>query len=145
VKNMREPCGGRYFAILNVEGEGDPIAMFMSQADADAYLTYRRALPEDHDDRLTEYHQVFPCDVVGAWWNSYDSDPRADSPLHPEEVMRVHGVRCRGGDADEACGDRHVFVHESTGTKFAQVCTLSTEHAGDHYNGLEGEEARRWA
>lgn len=89
---LREPCGGRYFVILDVEGEGDPLAMFLRRADADAYLAQRQALPDDHDDRFTEYHQVFPCDVLGAWWNSYDPDPRADNPLLHEEIMRVHGV-----------------------------------------------------
>lgn len=40
----REPFHGRYFGIFNVEGEGDPIALFQSREDADAYLAAGRAL-----------------------------------------------------------------------------------------------------
>jgi hypothetical protein len=88
--DKREPFSGRYFGIVNVEGMGEPIALFMDEGDAQRELARRRALPEEDDDRLTAYYQVFPGDLVGVWWNSYDSDPRADSPLLPEEVIAVY-------------------------------------------------------
>lgn len=91
--SSREPFGGRYFGIWNVEGEGEPLALFSSEAAAARELDRRRALPEDDDDRLTEYHQVFPADLIGAWWNSYESDPRADDPLTHAEIVAVQGGR----------------------------------------------------
>ena len=89
----RVPFGGRFFAILNVEGEGDMPVLIRSKDDANTELARRRALPEDHDDHATEYHQVFLCDVAGVIWNSYDPDPRADNPLTPEEIVAVHDGR----------------------------------------------------
>lgn len=78
---------GRYFGIFNVEGDGGPIAMFSDRASADGELDRRRRLDPEHDDHLGQYHQVFACDIVGLWWNSYDPDPREDSPLSFDEVV----------------------------------------------------------
>lgn len=92
MSDMREPFGGRFYGIWNVEGEGEPIALFPRKLDALAELERRRALPVDDDDHMTEFHQVFPCDMIGAWWNSYDADPRADDPLDAAEIASVHGL-----------------------------------------------------
>lgn len=90
--NAREPFSGKYFGIWNVEGEdGEPLALFGSREEAEREVERRRALPDDADDYLTEYHQVFPCDLVGVWWNSYEPDPRTDSPLSSEEVIASFG------------------------------------------------------
>jgi len=86
----REPFRARYYGILNVEGEGEPVAMFTDRDVAEAHLARRRGLPEDHDDRLTDYHQIFPVDVVGVWWNSYDADPREKNPLTADEVIGAY-------------------------------------------------------
>jgi hypothetical protein len=94
----RELFSGRYYGIWNVEGDGGPIALFCGQEDAERELARRRALPEDDDDHLTKYHHVFPADLVGVWWNSYDPDPRAESPLGSDEI-----IRCFRGDEIGAC------------------------------------------
>lgn len=87
----REPFSGRMFGIFNVEGDSpEPVAMFQSRASAEAYLKANRALPVDDEEGLGDYHQIFSCDAVGVWWNSYEPDPRADSPLMPEEVMAAY-------------------------------------------------------
>lgn len=86
--SSREPFGGKYYGIWNVEGDGEPKALFPSRAGAEAELARRRALPED-DWRLGEYDQVFPCDIMGAWWNSYDPDPREELALTNEEILSV--------------------------------------------------------
>jgi len=81
-----EPFSSRYWGIINVEGcDPEPIALFQGQAAAARELERRKALPEDDDDHLTEYHQVFPADVLGAWWNSYDDDP--PGPLSPPKII----------------------------------------------------------
>jgi len=82
----REPFSGRWFGIRNVEGEGEPIALFPREREAEQELARRRALANDDDDHLTEFDHVFPCDIAGAWWNSYDPAPR---PLTIEEIVRV--------------------------------------------------------
>jgi hypothetical protein len=86
----REPFGGRYFGIWNVEGEGEPVVILPGREDADRELARRRALPEDDDDHLTEYHQVFPCNFVGVWWNSYEPDPREHNPLTVPEIIAAY-------------------------------------------------------
>jgi hypothetical protein len=88
--SMRDPFGGRYFGIWNVEGEGEPIALFRRHDLATRELERRRALPEDDDDRLDEYAQIFPCDLIGLWWNSYEPDPSPDDPLSPEEIIAAY-------------------------------------------------------
>lgn len=89
-KEFREPFAGRYWTIINVEGDGEPPVLYRSQETADLELARRRELPEDDDAWLSEYHHVLPCDVAGALWNSYDDDPRADNPLMPEEIAKLH-------------------------------------------------------
>lgn len=88
-RGSRDPFGGKCHGIWNVEGDSDPIVVFTSKSRADAYLAKMRALPEEDDDHLDKYHHVFACDVVGAWWNSFDPDPRVDSPLTIAEVVAV--------------------------------------------------------
>jgi hypothetical protein len=87
----REPFGGKFFVIVNVEGDGDPTIIFRSKVGATKELQRRQSLGVDDDDRATEYHQIFPCDVAGCWWNSYDPDPRQDNPLSPIEIADEHG------------------------------------------------------
>jgi len=89
-ERYREPFGGRWYGIVNVEGEGDPSALFWRREEAEAELTRRRALPDDDDAHLTEYHQILPCDIAGAIWNSFDPDPRAGNPLDADEIAAVH-------------------------------------------------------
>jgi hypothetical protein len=89
--NAREPFGGKWYGIWNVEGDGEPLALFPTREDAELVLAERRLLPVDDDDRMTKYHQVFPCDLVGCWWNSYDPDPREHDPLTLEEIAAAHG------------------------------------------------------
>lgn len=84
---MREPFGGKYYGIWNVEGDGEPIVLFGNREDADADLARRHALPDDHDDRATPEHQVFTCDIAGAWWNSYDPDPLGERPMTLDEIV----------------------------------------------------------
>jgi hypothetical protein len=84
-----EPFDGTYYGIWNVEGEGAPVAMFPGRADAARELDRRRALPEDDDDHLDEYHQVFPCNLVGAWWNSYDK-PKDGGRMVPEMTVAAY-------------------------------------------------------
>ncbi len=87
----REPFGGRYHGIFNVEGDDPaPLVIFPRKSHADAELTRRQALPDDADDYADEHHQVFPLDVIGVWWNCYDPDPRADNPLTPDEVRAAY-------------------------------------------------------
>lgn len=86
----RDPFHGRFAAIMNVEGEGDPIALFRDPEEAARELTRRQALTDDDDGYLSKYHHVFTTDVVGVFWNSYDPDPRADSSLEPEEIMSAY-------------------------------------------------------
>ncbi len=87
---LREAITGRYYIIVNVECDGEePAGMFPDKVDADLYLARRQGLPEEDPEHLTEFHQVFPCDIAGAWWNSYEPDPRADNPLTPEEIVKV--------------------------------------------------------
>ncbi len=90
-RSAREPIAGRFYGIFDVEGEGDAVAIFPSKVAAETYILACRTLPEDSDNHLTEYHQVFPVDIAGAWWNSYEADPRADNPLTPEEILEVCG------------------------------------------------------
>ncbi len=87
MEREREPFGGRWFGIWNVEGEGEPLFLCPTRDDAEHELERRRALPADHDDVLSKFHHVFPCDIAGAWWNSYDPDPRAKSPLSLDEII----------------------------------------------------------
>lgn len=87
---FREPFGGRWFGIFNVEGEGAPSALYPSEADADREIDRRRALPEDDDDHLSEYYQALPVHLAAIVWNSYDPDPRAESPLDAAEIAAVH-------------------------------------------------------
>lgn len=93
--SAREPFGGRYYGIWNVEGDGGPLMLFLREEDAKRELERLRALPEDDDDRLDQYHQVFPADLIGVWWNSYDPDPRAGSRLADDEVIRAYQGECR--------------------------------------------------
>lgn len=87
----REPFKGRYFGIVNVESDdGDPLVLFRRVEDARKELRRRKNLPPYEDDHATDHHQVFPMDIAGAWWNSYDPDPRADSPLDVEEIVAIH-------------------------------------------------------
>lgn len=88
---LREPFGGRFFGIFDVEGEGDPVALFRSKEEAGRELARRKSLPHDDDDWLSEYHHMLLCDVAGTVWNSFDPDPRADNPLSPDEILAVHG------------------------------------------------------
>lgn len=81
---------GCWYGILNVEGDGTPYILLPSRGDAERELERRRALPEDDDERLTEYHQVFPAHLAGAVWNSYEGDPRSRRPLDAEEILAVH-------------------------------------------------------
>lgn len=87
--SAREPFGGKYYGIWNVEGDGEPKALFPSRREADAELARRRALPEEDDARLDDYDQVFSCDIMGAWWNSYDPDPREGLALTNAEILSV--------------------------------------------------------
>lgn len=41
MSTAREPFGGRYYGVWNVEGEGEPIALFTSKEDANAELRRR--------------------------------------------------------------------------------------------------------
>ncbi len=87
-----EPFSGRFLGIFNVESDDpSPIAMFSSREDADVYLAEKQALHFDCDDHLSESCQVFRVDALGVWWNSYDPDPRAGSPLSPDEIAREYG------------------------------------------------------
>ena len=88
--SYREPMSGRFYGIFNVESEGDPIALFPSEGDAQREIERRRALPDDHDDYLSAYYSALQVDLVGAVWNSFDPDPRADNPLTPAEILEVH-------------------------------------------------------
>ncbi len=85
-----EPFAGRWFGIFNVEGDDpSPLALHPTQALADDDVARRRALPEEHDDHMTERHQVFPCDMAGVWWNSYDPMP-SGGPLTVAMVAAIH-------------------------------------------------------
>ena len=85
----REPFAGRFYGVFNVEGDDpSPLFVFRSRDDAALELARRQALPEEHDDRLDEYCQLFPVDLIGAWWNSYDPDPR--NGLDPSEVIAAY-------------------------------------------------------
>lgn len=86
----REPVRGRWYGIVNVEGERDPEALYPSKATAEREIARRRALDEGDDDHLTEYHQALPIDIAGALWNSYDPDPRQGNPLDADEIALVH-------------------------------------------------------
>lgn len=90
MNSTREPFAGRYYGIVNVEGEGGFVALYPSRKDADAEVARRRALDPEDDNHLTEYHQVFPADIMGAWWNSHDADPRERDPLNLIEICREH-------------------------------------------------------
>jgi len=85
----REPFGGKYFGIWNVEGDGEPLALFPSRNDAEAELRRRRSLSPHNDLYATGRHHVFPCDIAGAWWNSHDPDPREDDPITLDEIVRA--------------------------------------------------------
>jgi len=85
----REPFGGKCYGIWDVEGDSEPVVIFTKRDKADRELERRRALPEGDEDRLDVYHHVFPCDVMGAWWNSHDPDPREDMPLTNAEILSV--------------------------------------------------------
>lgn len=87
-----EPFALRMFGIFNVEGhDPDPILILGSRASAEKELERRRALTDEDDDHLDQYHQVFRCDVIGVWWNSYDTDPREQTPLSASEVIAEFG------------------------------------------------------
>lgn len=91
MRDQNEPFGGRYWGIFNVEGDiPEPLMLFWRKDAADRELARRRALDPEDDDRLTEWHQVFRCDIWGAWWNSYEPDPRADSPMSVESIHALH-------------------------------------------------------
>ncbi len=116
--SKREPFGGRYWGIWDIDGEdGEPIALYPRKQDADAALARARGLDEDDDDYLTEYHDVFPCDIAGAWWNSYDADPRGDSPLDTEEIVAVHAgdEAPRAAWLDDSCGKCGVRLEDHYG------------------------------
>jgi len=103
----REPFAGHFFGIFNVEGaDPEPLALFNTKALADGFLEACRKLPEDHDDHLDEHHHVFPADLVGVWWNSYDPYPRAE-PLSAEETIRAYegNVVDSWGDGGGALGE----------------------------------------
>lgn len=126
---MREPFGGRWYGIFNVEGEGDPGALFQSRADAERDVERRRALP---DERLTEYHQVLPCDLAGAVWNSFDPDPRAGNPLDASEILAVHDgtdVSALRTERDEARAWVRRMVHETR----VLTCALGDAYAAASY------------
>jgi hypothetical protein len=76
---------------VDVESDGDPVFIFRSKVVATKELQRRQALGDDEEDRMTEYHQVFPCDIAGLWWNSYEAGPRQDDPLSPVEIADEHG------------------------------------------------------
>lgn len=88
-KDQREPFSGRYFGIFNVEGnDPEPVAMFRSRDDAEVHLVASRSLPTESQYHLSEYHQIFPADVVGVWWNWYEPETR--EPLAPSDVMAAY-------------------------------------------------------
>lgn len=86
VSKEREPFSGRYFGILDVEGEdGGFLALYPNREAADAEVMRRRALDPEDDDHLTEYHQVFPADLAGTWWNSIDPEDAENPP----DIMKI--------------------------------------------------------
>jgi hypothetical protein len=56
--------GGRFYAVMRADGDGDPVAMFADREDADAFRF------DDNADMCT-----LRADVVGSVWNSIDPDP----------------------------------------------------------------------
>jgi hypothetical protein len=90
-EDFREPFGGRYYGIVNVESDDPaPRILFDSENEARRELTRRQALDDLDDDWLSEECTVQACDVAAAIWNSFDPDPRADNPLNPDEILAVH-------------------------------------------------------
>lgn len=117
VKNVKEwePFDGQMFGIWNVEGEDPrPYMLYWSEEDARRDLDRRRALQEDDDDYLTEYHQVFPCSVAGAWWNCIDPNPRQNNPLTPIEIAEIHDPSrdCNEERAVTEVVDRYVVLKD---------------------------------
>ena len=67
----------RMWGVFDVEQpyEATPLAMFSDKAQADRWVELMRQ-SDDEDERLTQYHQVFPVeDIEGSFWNSYDDAP----------------------------------------------------------------------
>jgi hypothetical protein len=88
---LREPFGGLWFGIFNVEGEeAEPSALFQTRDDAEKEIERRQALPDDDDDHLTEYHHALPVHLAGVVWNSFDPDPRTGNPLDADEIAAWH-------------------------------------------------------
>lgn len=84
----RWPFAGRWWGIFNNEGDdGVPIALFPSEEEAESSLRKRQALDDEDDDWLPDYYGIYYCDIAGAWWNSFDPDPKV--PLEPDEIAAL--------------------------------------------------------
>lgn len=91
---LEEPILGRWWGIVNVEAyHEDPIALFSRCETAHYELRRRQALPEDDEDYLDEHHHVFRADILGAWRNSHDEDPRSP-PGDAEDVIALYEAAC---------------------------------------------------
>ncbi len=87
--SQRDPFGGKYHGIWDVEGDSEPVLISPDSAWLTKELARRQGLPVEDDDHLSGYNHVFSCDIVGAWWNSHDVDPREEEPLTLAEIISV--------------------------------------------------------
>jgi len=81
---------GRMWAVVNVESDEPPVAMFADESSANTWLASMQARCDDW--RLSVYHRVLPVDVDRLLlWNSYGKAP-ALAPSW-DEVRRAESGR----------------------------------------------------
>jgi hypothetical protein len=118
----REAFAARYWGIWNVEGDSGPDPLFASREAAEDELARRRALAGDDWYHMADYHQVFPADIVGAWWNSAEVDPRASVPLSPAEIMLVLEMSSEAGRAVRLPGESGAEATHSLPATISSLC-----------------------
>jgi hypothetical protein len=101
----RKGYSDRYWGIWNTDGDDTPYMLFWNEDDARRELARRRGLDPSDDDWMDHHYEVFSTDIVGAWCNAPEVDPRANARLSPAEIMLVLEMSHEAGRAVRLPGE----------------------------------------